>query len=148
VIAVGVPRDSRLASRAAALVSAIPAWAWLASLVCLSVAIRFLLARRDPAPWIFVDEIVYSELGRSVGSGASLAIRDVPTGTAYGVVYPLLIAPAYAIFDSLPTAYTAVKLINAVLVSLAAVPAYLLARRCSLPCSCSRSPGSCTRASS
>jgi hypothetical protein len=129
VIAVDVPRDARLAARAATAASAIPAWAWLAGLVCLSVAIRFLLARRDPAPWIFVDEIIYSELGRSVGSGTSFAIREVPTGTAYGVVYPLLIAPAYAIFDSLPTAYAAVKLINAVLVSLAAVPAYLLARR-------------------
>jgi asparagine N-glycosylation enzyme membrane subunit Stt3 len=52
----------------------------------------------------------------------------VPTN-AYGFVYPLLIAPAYWLFDSLPQAYEAVKAINALVVSLAAIPAYFLARR-------------------
>ena len=43
--------------------------------------------------------------------------------------YPLLISPVYALFESLPDAYAALKVLNAVLMSLAAVPAYLLARR-------------------
>ncbi len=47
----------------------------------------------------------------------------------YGVLYPVLIAPAYALFDSLPDAYAAVKTINSLVMSLAAIPAYLIARR-------------------
>jgi hypothetical protein len=52
----------------------------------------------------------------------------VPSGS-YGLVYPVLISPAYALFSEVTTAYVAIKAINAVLISLAAVPAYLLARR-------------------
>jgi hypothetical protein len=55
-------------------------------------------------------------------------VRDQPAGVV-SVLYPLLIAPAYALFDSLPDAHGAVKAINAVLMSSAAVPAYFLARR-------------------
>ena len=80
------------------------------------------------APFIFVDELIYSELARSLADSGERLVRDVPT-TGYGIGYPLLIAPAYALFDNLPDAYAAVKTVNALLMSLAAVPAYLLARR-------------------
>jgi hypothetical protein len=79
-------------------------------------------------PWIMIDEIVYSELAKSFAASGSFAIREVPT-SGYGVVYPILISPAYALFRSMPTVYSAIKLINSLLMSLAAVPAYLLARR-------------------
>lgn len=49
--------------------------------------------------------------------------------SSYGFVYPLLLSPAYAVFDSLPHAYAAAKAINAALMSSAAIPAYLIARR-------------------
>ena len=55
-------------------------------------------------------------------------MRGVPAN-GFGLVYPLLISPAYALFDALPDAYAAVKTLNALLMSLAAVPTYLLARR-------------------
>ena len=45
------------------------------------------------------------------------------------MLYPLLLAPAYLLFDSLPDAYAAARTINAVVMSLAAIPAYLIARR-------------------
>ena len=106
-----------------------PVWGWLAGLVAVSAAVRFVLSRSSPAPWIFVDELIYSELAKGIASGEGLTIRDVPSGGAYGVVYPVLLAPAYAVFDSLPHAYAAAKATNAVVMSLAAVPAYLLARR-------------------
>jgi len=48
---------------------------------------------------------------------------------AYGAVYPLLIAPAWRLFASVPDAYAAAKTIGSVLMSLAAIPAYFLARR-------------------
>jgi hypothetical protein len=107
---------------------AVPAWAWLGALVAVSTVVRFAFARHMVAPWIMIDEIVYSELAKSFAATGHFAVRDVPTG-GYGVVYPVLISPAYALFRSIPTAYSALKGINSLLMSLAAVPAYLLARR-------------------
>src|SRR5215212_8465283 len=100
-----------------------PAWTWLTALVVGSAVFRFQLSRNSPGPWIFVDELIYSELAKSLAAGGDLHLRDVPAG-GYGVVYPLLISPAWALFDRVPDAYAAAKAINAVLISLAAVPAY------------------------
>jgi hypothetical protein len=113
---------------ARSLVRAVPAWAWLTAIVALSTLARIAFALRIDAPWIVVDELIYSELARGIAAGEGWAIRGEATA-AYGFVYPLLIAPAYLLFDSLPQAYAAVKTINAFLVSLAAIPAYFLARR-------------------
>jgi hypothetical protein len=109
--------------------AAIPAWAWLAGIVLLSTLVRYGFGRRIVAPWIMIDELVYSELAKSVAESGSFLIRDEPAGGAYGVVYPLLVAPAYALFDSVPDAYAAAKAINGLVISLAAIPAYFLARR-------------------
>jgi Dolichyl-phosphate-mannose-protein mannosyltransferase len=78
--------------------------------------------------FIMVDELIYSELGRSLAESGELRVRDTPS-PGYGIVYPALISPAYAAFDSLPEAYAAVKTLNALVMSLAAIPAYFLARR-------------------
>jgi len=106
-----------------------PAGLWLAGIVVFSAAVRYGFGRRMVAPWIMIDELVYSELAKSVADQGSFLIRDEPAGGAYGVVYPLLIAPAYALFDGVPDAYAAAKAINGFVISLAAVPAYFLARR-------------------
>jgi hypothetical protein len=105
----------------------VPVWTWLLGIVGVSFVVRALLAREMVAPFIMVDELVYSELGRSVADHAAFTIRGV-SASGYGIVYPLLIAPAYALFDSLPDAYAAVKTINALVMSLAALPAYWIAR--------------------
>ena len=42
-----------------------PIWVWLAALVVFSAVFRYGLSRRVVAPWIMVDEIVYSELAKS-----------------------------------------------------------------------------------
>jgi hypothetical protein len=117
------PRDVSLA-----LVRAVPVAAWLAGMIALSAIVRFSVGRRMIAPWIMVDELIYSELASSIASGAGYALRGESVGLGYGAVYPLLISPAY-LLDSLTDAYGVAKAINAVLISLAAVPAYLLARR-------------------
>jgi hypothetical protein len=112
---------------------AVPVWAWLTAIVVLSWAVRFGFARHMVGPWIMIDEIVYSELAKSFAATGHFAVREAPT-TGYGFVYPILISPAYALFDAIPTVYTAIKVIDSLLMSLAAVPAYLLARRvCSQP---------------
>ncbi len=107
---------------------AVPAWAWLGAIVIGSFGFRAMLSRHMLAPFIMTDELIYSELGRSLAASRSLEIRDVPI-SGYGVLYPLLISPAYALFGSLTDAYAAVKLINSLAMSLAAVPTYLIARR-------------------
>ena len=107
---------------------AIPTWAWLTGIVVVSIAVRVALGRRMVAPWIMIDEIVYSELAKNLAAHGELLVRGVPSH-GYGVVYPVLIAPAWALFTSIPSAYAAAKAINAAVMSLAAIPAYFLARR-------------------
>ena len=109
-------------------VRAIPAWGWLTLLVAVSAVIRYSLSRQAVAPWIMVDELIYSELAKSFASSGQFLIRDHSTA-AYGVIYPALISPAWAVFKTIPDAYAAAKAINSVMMSLAAIPAYLLARR-------------------
>jgi hypothetical protein len=106
----------------------VPAWAWLAGIVAGSIALRAWLGSRMSAPFIFTDELQYQENARSLAAGAGIDVRGEPYGIV-SVLYPLLISPAYALFDSLPDAYAAARTINAALMSLAAVPAFLLARR-------------------
>ena len=106
----------------------VPAWAWLAGIVIVSTLVRYVFGRGTVAPWIMVDELIYSELAKSLADSGRFLVRGDATA-AYGIVYPALIAPAWALFESVPQAYAAAKAINALVMSLAAVPAYFLARR-------------------
>jgi Dolichyl-phosphate-mannose-protein mannosyltransferase len=114
------------AARARAL--AVPVWAWLGGIVVVSTALRVVLASKMAAPWIMIDELVYSELAKNLAAHGQFLVRGVPSH-GYGFVYPLLIAPAWKLFGPIPEVYTAAKSINGVLMSLAAIPAYFLARR-------------------
>ena len=122
-------RESR---RAAVALRGVPVWVWLVALVVVSTLIRWWIGRRSPAPWVLVDELIYSELAKSFAAGGHLLIRDQPSDV-YGFLYPVLISPAWALFDAVPQAYAAAKAMNAVMMSLAAVPAYFLARRVVAP---------------
>jgi len=110
----------------------VPPWGWLAAIVVASFALRAWLARGIVAPFIMVDELIYSELARSIAAGEGFRVRGAPAG-GFSLAYPIVISPAYALWDSLPSAYAAVKTLNALVMSLAAVPAYLLARRVARP---------------
>jgi hypothetical protein len=107
---------------------AVPAWLWLGLIVLASFAYRTALASDMAAPFIMVDELIYAELARSFADGGELLVRGAPA-SGYGAVYPVLLSPVYALSDSLVTAYAAVKALNSLVMSAAAVPAYLLARR-------------------
>ena len=100
---------------------------WLFALVGFSTVARAGLTVRVPGPWILPDELLYSELAKSIADGSRPAIRGVPV-FGWGEVYPTLIAPAWVIFDDPVWAYHAALAINALVMSLVAVPAYLLAR--------------------
>ena len=107
---------------------AVPAWLWLGAIVVGSVAVRIALGRQVVAPWIMVDELIYSELAKSFATTGHFEIRGVASN-GYGFVYPALISPAWKLFGAMPSVYGAAKAINAIAMSLAAVPAYFLARR-------------------
>jgi hypothetical protein len=107
-------------------------WPWLAAIVVISAAIRIALGRHVIAPWIMVDELIYSELAKSFAATGHFQIRGVASN-GYGFIYPALIAPAWKVFGPMPTVYEAAKVINAIVMSLAAVPAYFLARRLLAP---------------
>ncbi len=109
-------------------IRAVPPWVWLGAIVLASFAVRAWLARGMLAPFIMVDELIYGELARSLAATGHFEVRDLPA-SGYSVLYPVLIAPAYALFESIPDAYAALKTINSFVMSLAAVPAYLIARR-------------------
>jgi hypothetical protein len=104
-------------------------WLWIAALVICSAAVRTALAKRHPAPWIFDDELIYWRLAVNFADTGSFFVRSVPGRLGFGPGYPLLIAPAALVFHDLAHAYAAAKAINSLLMSLAAVPAYLLAQR-------------------
>jgi len=106
----------------------VPPWAWLVALVLASFVVRAWLARDMIGPFIMVDELIYSELARNLADSGELLVRDTPS-PGYGIVYPALLSPVYLAFDGLTDAYAAVKTLNALVMSLAAVPAYFLARR-------------------
>ena len=119
------PGESRPGST---LLRRIPIWAWLAAIVVGSAGLRAVLARDLVAPFIMVDEVIWSEIGRGIADAGEPLLRGEPD-PGYSPVYPALLSPLYALFESLPQAYAAVKTLNAVLMSLAAVPAFFLARR-------------------
>jgi hypothetical protein len=111
-------------------VRAVPTAIWLGAIVVLSAALRIALAATVPLPTIFPDELVYWELGRSLGESGRFMIGGEPVAVwGYGPLYPLAIAPIHAFGGSLVGAYAATKAVNALLMSLAALPAYFLARR-------------------
>jgi hypothetical protein len=124
------PRRGIAAAAGARVVPAhLPLSIWLLVLVLASSAFRLMLALPIPAPWIIPDELVYSQLARSFGETGEFAIRGQPfSAWSFGPLYPILIAPAFS-FVSPTTAYVLVKVINCLIFSLAALPAYFLARR-------------------
>jgi len=104
----------------------------LAFVVMLGIAVlvRLLLTRSFPAPWIMGDELHYSELAKSFASNGVMRLREEPS--TLRSLYPVLISPAW-LFNSVGTAYTLAKVINVLLMTLAAVPFFLWARRLMRP---------------
>jgi hypothetical protein len=105
----------------------VPAVSVVAGGLLALVALRLWLAWEVPAPWIMVDELIYSELAKSFAGGGEFLLRDYDT-KVFSLLYPVLIAPAWLASDT-ETAYGIAKTINVLLMGLAAVPLYLWSRR-------------------
>jgi hypothetical protein len=86
-----------------------------------------LLTRQIVTPSVFPDEYLYSQLGRGLATTGHLTIRGVDPHFL-PVLQPLLTAPAWLVGD-VGASFRLIQLENALVFSLAAVPAYLIARR-------------------
>ncbi|MBX5474689.1 MAG: glycosyltransferase family 39 protein [Thermoleophilia bacterium] len=104
-----------------------PVWAWLGGLYAVAVAVLLALGLRVSAPWIMVDELVYSDMARSFAATGHFLIRGAHAG--YGPLYPLLLSPVYAAIGPVVDVYGWLRVVNALLAASAVFPAYLLARR-------------------
>jgi len=98
----------------------------VAGLVLLAVAIRIWLTRRIPAPWIMGDELLYSSLAKSFSEHHHMTFRQQPW--PFLSIYPGVVSPAW-LAGSMDSTYSIVKAMNAVFMSLVAIPVYVWARR-------------------
>jgi hypothetical protein len=103
--------------------SALP---WLGLLVGVSTLLRFWAATRIPTPWIAPDELIYAELSRSLWEHGTLHLLGRPT-SFFSFVYPALAGGPLSL-PNVHAGYTLLKALQALLVSLAAVPVYLWGR--------------------
>jgi hypothetical protein len=76
-------------------------------------------------PFIFTDELEFTQLARSIADTGHPARRGVPYG--FGSLAVLLMAPAWLI-DNVGTAYDAAKYLNVIAMAATAFPTYGLAR--------------------
>src|SRR5581483_5097003 len=107
-------------------IAALPDWALIAMLVLVSAALRFWAATGVPTPWITPDEETYALLGRSLYSSGSFEILGQKTHF-YSLISPGLAGLPLRLHD-LGAGYTLLKGIQALVMSLAAVPVYAWAR--------------------
>ena len=98
----------------------------LALMVGLAAGVFTLLGLANDIPQIYPDEFLYQGLAESLVDGGGLTIRG-ESPDLFGVLYVLAVAPAWLLASG-GEAYAAAKLLNAVYLSLTAVPVWLLAR--------------------
>jgi Dolichyl-phosphate-mannose-protein mannosyltransferase len=130
-IDVGVPRSGtvRLPLGLERL-AAIPAWVALAGIVAASFLVRLVAALGHATPLYFPDEYIYSTIARSLAEHGRPVIRGASAHFP-AMLEPLLAAPFWLPGDP-GLAYRLTQAENALAMSLAAVPIYLLVRRLGL----------------
>jgi hypothetical protein len=107
-----------------------PALPLLAALVGASFALRLVLGWLRATPTFFADEYIYAELARSLAETGRPLIRGA-SASFPALLQPILTAPAW-LFEDVETSFRAVQTLGALVMSLAAVPVFLLARRLGL----------------
>lgn len=76
-------------------------------------------------PWLFGDELELTQLSRSIADTGHAARRGEPH--SFNTLWAFLMAPAWLI-DNVHTAYTTVKYLAVIVMTLTVFPAYALAR--------------------
>jgi hypothetical protein len=92
---------------------------------------HWLQSRAHVSPAVFGDELLYSKLAQSLGSGHGFTFRGEPLFFPAPLAVFLQI-PAWLI-HSTPTAYAVVKAVNVAVMASAVFPAYCIARRLMRP---------------
>jgi hypothetical protein len=108
-----------------------PLQLFLPALVAASTLAHWVAARRVPGLWIMPDEAIYAERALQFWRDGSLPIFR-GQGVGYGVLYPMLAGLPLAVGD-LTQGYAWLKLFQALVMSLAAVPVFFYGRRLMSP---------------
>lgn len=103
----------------------------IAVLVLLSTLARFIAAQAFTTPWIAPDEMVYGLVGETLWSEGTLTVRGLAT-PYYSLLTPVLVGAPLAAFG-LEDGIQWARLLQALAMSLVAVPTYLWARRIASP---------------
>jgi hypothetical protein len=111
-------------------VAAVPAPLAVGAVVAVSFVVRLAAALAHALPLYFPDEYIYGSLARSIASSGRPLIRGASAHFP-AMLEPLLAAPFWLLGDP-ELAYRLTQGLNALAMSLAAVPVYLLARRLGL----------------
>ncbi len=90
-----------------------------------TLAFYWIEAASRKMPWLFTDELEWTQLSRAIASTGHAARRG--QAHSFESLYAYLIAPAWWL-PSTASAYDAVKYLNAVVMCGAAIPTFLLAR--------------------
>ena len=98
----------------------------LGVLVLASALLRGYWTTWIPTPWINGDETIYALLGRSLWHSGHLSMLGAPT-RFYSLVYPALIGGPLSL-SKVALGYSLVKWLQALVMSLGAVPVYLWGR--------------------
>ena len=96
------------------------------ALVLCSTGLRAWGASGVPVPWIAPDEMVYGLLGRSLYRAGTLSILGGPT-PFYSALVPVLVGAPLSLGD-LGFGYGVLKVVQALVMSLTAVPVYVWGR--------------------
>lgn len=99
----------------------------LPALVGASTLLHWLAARRVPGLWIMPDEAIYAERALAVWRDGSLPVFR-GAGAGYGLLYPIVAGLPLSV-GSTATGLAALKLLQALVMSLAAAPVFLYGRR-------------------
>jgi hypothetical protein len=119
------------APRPLALVRGLTARVGLTAIVLASFAARVVASALHPVPRLFPDEYLYTAIARSLAHGHAPAIRGAAAHFP-ALLAPIAAAPLQALAGP-EAAYRLTQAENALFMSLAAIPVYLLARRVELP---------------
>jgi hypothetical protein len=112
------PSERTLADRLLANVPLLSIFLWLSIVYAVE-------AWAHGTPWLFGDELELTQLSRAIADTGHAARRGEPH--SYDALWTYLMAPAWLI-DNVHTAYSAVKYLGVIVMSLTAFPAYGLAR--------------------
>ena len=103
----------------------------MAAVVVISTLLHWLAGRRLGGLWIMPDEAVYAAWAVALWRHGSLSLLH-GQGGGYAVLYPAVAGLPFSV-EGIARGYAALKLLQALVVSLAAVPVFVFGRRVMSP---------------